>query len=105
MDIAVDGLTMSIYATSQRLSPLGIFDFWTPEIGCPLRQGIREAFCTARVGHLRQKGFRVAIAIGSLAPGKSRQTIARVAAQIPRPMESNGSQKKQGQQEPLVGHR
>jgi hypothetical protein len=49
---AVDGLTMSVYVTRERLRFPRIFSFWMPEIGRPPRQGIREAFCAARLSDL-----------------------------------------------------
>jgi hypothetical protein len=48
----VNGLAMSVDVTRERLRFFRIFGFWMPEIGRPPRQGIREAFCAARLSDL-----------------------------------------------------
>ena len=52
---------------------------------------ISEALCTIGGGHLRQKGFGVAIAIGLRASGEQGQSIRRVPTQIPRAREPDSS--------------
>jgi hypothetical protein len=73
---------------------MGVFSFshffrWgMPEVGGPRCQDIREAFCATDVSHLRQKGFRGAIAISLCASGEQRQSIRHVPTQIPRAIAS-----------------
>jgi hypothetical protein len=100
--LTVDRLAMAIHVAGQCM---GVFSFshffrWgMPEVGGPRCQGIREAFCATGVSHLRQKGFRGAIAIGLCASGEQRQSIRHVPTQIPRARYSNRSQKQQSQQQ------
>src|SRR5258708_5758636 len=51
--IAVDGLAMSIDIAGERTPFIVTLDFWMPEIRCPPRQGIGQAFGSASMGHLR----------------------------------------------------
>src|SRR5258706_7848832 len=103
--LAVDRLTMSIEITGERMRFIVALDFWMPEIGCPPRQGIREAFCTTHRSELRQESFGVTVAVGPLAPGKPCQTPSSVTAQIPGAMQPNRPQKQQRQQESSSNYR
>ncbi len=67
------------------------FCWGMPEVRGPARQGISEALGTIGGGHLRQKGFGVAIAIGLRASGEQGQSIRRVPTQIPCAREPDSS--------------
>jgi hypothetical protein len=60
------------------------FSHRVPEVRGPTGKGIGEAFGSIGTGDLRQKDFGRAIPIGARSPGKERQTIGGIAAQIPR---------------------
>src|SRR5438045_2251748 len=73
-----------------------------PEVRRPPGEGVGEAFCSISVSDLRQKGFCVTVSISSLASGEQGQSISRVAAQIPRAMQSDHPKKEQRQEQSLA---
>src|SRR6266700_4609473 len=68
--ICVDGLAVPIDVAGQSTLRFGGVVERMPELCRPLGQGIGQSLCPTSMGHLRQKGFGVAIAIGSLMPSK-----------------------------------
>ncbi len=81
--ISVDGLAMSINVAREGCEALTLLLRRLPELRRPARQRIREAFCPIGIGHLRQKGFGVAVTVGLLASGQQSKSISSVSAQIP----------------------
>jgi hypothetical protein len=77
---------MSVYIAGERMGMFGFpgFSHWMPELGGPEREGIGETFGPISISDLRQKGFYVAIAIGTRSSGEQRQAIGGIPTQIPR---------------------
>src|SRR5579863_4778142 len=68
--VGVDGLAMRINVAGQKPGLLSCLISRVPHLRGPACQGIGQAFSPTSMGHLRQKGFGVAVPIRSCASGQ-----------------------------------
>jgi hypothetical protein len=73
------------------------FTMWLPKRSGPACQRLGERFICSDLSQLRQKPLGVAIAVGKATTSEQGQSLATVATEIPRSLQSHGFQKEQGQ--------